>query len=180
MKQTTTIKVIKQTFKILLAGFTAVIILSIFCLFYYKSSLYTRNASGVTDIVAEPYSAYCYAIEGFGYGKMNNEGLQNQYDYNGQNISVLLMGSSQMEGFQVPQHLTVSSVLNDMIDTQTNVYNIAKGGIRFDNVCKNLEKALAYYKPDDFVVIETWQIEFPIMTLKQIIENKIQILVELI
>ena len=174
MKHTTTIKRIKQTLKIFLAGFTAVIILSIFCLFYYRSSLYMRNASGVTDIVAEPYSTYCYAIEGFGYGKMNNEGFQNRYDYTRQNISILLMGSSHMEGFQIPQQLTVSSLLHELIDTQTDVYNISKGGISFDKICKNLEKALAYYKPDDFVVIETATVEFPVITLKHILENQVQ------
>ena len=133
-----------------------------------------RNASGITDIVAEPYSTYCYAIEGFGYGKMNNEGFQNRYDYNGQNIRVLLMGSSHMEGFQIPQQLTAASVLNEMIDNKTDVYNIAKGGSSFDKICKNFETALAYYKPDDFVVIETATVEFPVITLKHILENQVQ------
>jgi hypothetical protein len=160
--------------KIFFAGFAAVIILSIFCLFYYKSSLYTRNTSGVTDIVAEPYSTYRYATEGFGYGKMNNEGFQNLYDYNGQNINVLIMGSSHMEGFQVPQHLTVSARLSEFVDSQTVVYNIAKGGTSFDRACKNFEKALDYYKPSNFAVIETAAVNFPVMTLKRILENNVQ------
>jgi hypothetical protein len=162
----------KQVLKIFLAGICAVIFLSILCLFYYRSSLYVKNASGVTDTVAEPYSTYCYATEGFGYGKMNNEGFQNEYDYHGQPITVLLAGSSQMEGFQVPQHLTASSLLNNFFNDEASVYNIAKGGNSFDIQCKNFERALGYYKPK-FVVIETMTVQFPIAVLKKISENSV-------
>ncbi|MDR0910084.1 MAG: hypothetical protein LBM77_10005, partial [Spirochaetaceae bacterium] len=84
--------------KFMFAGVVAVIILNIVCLAYYKLPVHITTKTGVTDYYWEPHTYYSKMTEGFGYGKMNNEGFNNIKDYTkGENVNVLLMGSSQME-----------------------------------------------------------------------------------
>jgi hypothetical protein len=115
---------LKFLLKILAAGCVAVLILSVPCLVYYNVPIGIPSREGVTDYANEPYKHYSRAVEGFGYGRINNEGYNNLKDYNGQRIDILIMGSSQMEGYQISQRKIAVALLNNLFDDSKYVYNI--------------------------------------------------------
>ncbi|GHV73294.1 hypothetical protein AGMMS49940_05960 [Spirochaetia bacterium] len=164
---------VKNVPKIIIAGIIAVLILSIPCLVYYNFSIGIPTKEGPTDSVYEKHSYYSRAVEGFGYGRMNNEGFNNIDDYNEQPVDILLIGSSQMEGFQVPQDKTTASLLNKLFSGKEYVYNIGIGGHNFSIVASNFETAIKRYAPKKYVIIETGSIQFSMQTLVDIIKYKI-------
>jgi hypothetical protein len=167
-KMTLTIA-IKNVPKIIIAGIIAVLILSIPCLVYFNFSIIIPTKGGPTDFVYKKHSYYSRAIEGFGYGRMNNEGFTNIEDYNEQPVDILLMGSSHMEGFQVPQDKTTASLLNKLFFGKEYVYNIGINGHTFSIIANNFESAIKQYAPKKYVVIETRSIQFSMQTLIDII-----------
>jgi hypothetical protein len=115
----------KRIIKFFLAGSLAFLIINIICFAYYNVPVLFPSETGVTDGHLESGAYYVRAVEGYGYGKLNNEGFNNFDDYHSQNIDILLMGSSQMEAMQVAQAETTSAVLNRMLDGKQYIYNIA-------------------------------------------------------
>ncbi|GHU54240.1 hypothetical protein FACS189442_0190 [Spirochaetia bacterium] len=164
---------VKNLAKIITAGIIAVLILSIPCLVYYNSPITILTKGGPTDYVYEKHSYYSRAVEGFGYGRMNNEGFTNIEDYNEQPVDILLMGSSQMEGVQVPQDKTTASLLNKLFSGKEYVYNIGMSGHLFSVIANNFEAAIKRYAPKQYVIIETGSIQFSMQTLVDIINYEI-------
>ncbi len=146
--------------RFLLSGVIAFIVLTFFCYFYYNIPAHEEALDGVTDYKWESNVFYSRGTEGFAWGRTNNEGyinLMNYYD--GMNINTLIMGSSQMEAYQVKLNQSTSSVLNSMLGNE-NVYNIGISSHTFLTCINNLENAIMKYKPTNYVVIETSNIKF--------------------
>ncbi len=149
----------KATFKflamLLAAGLSAFILLCLLCVFYFNVPVHSTNPDGATEYKYEAGRRYFRGTEGFGYGRINNDGYNNLRDfYEGEPIDVLLMGSSHMEGFCVPQKDTAAAVLNRLFEGKKYVYNIGMAGHTFLYCAKRLDNALKVYKPTDSVVIE--------------------------
>jgi hypothetical protein len=158
---------IKSIAKLNIAGFIALAFLNTLCLVYYNLPVHITSKTGATDYVWEQYAYYSKMTEGFGYGKMNNEGFNNLQDYNAQSINILLMGSSQMEGANVPQDKTTVALLNTLFNESKYVYNIGISGHDFPRIMNNLETALQLYKPTEYVVIEIGSIQPNIQELER-------------
>ena len=138
-----------------LAGLLAFALLCGVCLFYFHLPVRVTNADGATEYKYEAGRSYVRGIEGFGYGKLNNEGFNNLRDFTpGEEINVLLMGSSHMEGFCVPQKDSAGAVLNRLFNGEKYVYNIGMAAHTFPYCAEHLETALNVYAPTDAVVIE--------------------------
>jgi hypothetical protein len=157
----------KNIAKFIIAGSIAFTLLNILCVVYYNLPVHITSKTGVTDYVWEQYAYYSKMTEGFGYGQMNNEGFNNLQDYKAQSINILLMGSSQMEGMNVPQNKTTVAVLNMFFNKSKYVYNIGISGHDFPHIINNLETAIQFYKPTEYVVIEIGSIESNIQELEQ-------------
>ncbi|GHV00259.1 hypothetical protein FACS189483_10210 [Spirochaetia bacterium] len=99
--------------KIITAGMMALFVLTIFCLVYYNIPVHVTSKSGTTDYVWGKYAYYSKMTEGFGTGRMNNEGFNNLEDYNAQSIDILLMGSSQNAAKQRGQGIDPGSEKNN-------------------------------------------------------------------
>jgi hypothetical protein len=140
--------------KVILAGLTAFMILNAFTLLYYSNPRRIPSPTGVTDNALEANSYYAKMQEGFGYGKVNNEGFHNLYDYQGQQIDILAMGSSQTEGSYVPLNNVATVRLQELFGGTKNIYNIGAAAHSFFNNANNLETALRYYQPKDYVLLE--------------------------
>ena len=89
----------KQVFswigKAILAGLAAFALLCAACAFYFNTPVHYTNPDGATEYKYESGRFY-RGTEGFGYGRINNDGFNNARDYSpGDKIDVLLMGSSQ-------------------------------------------------------------------------------------
>jgi hypothetical protein len=111
--------------------------------------------------------------EGFGYGKMNNEGFNNVNDYSSEPIDILLMGSSQMEAVNVPQNRTTGSLLSGLFSGSKFIYNIGISGHDFFHIINNLEKAINTYNPK-YVIIETQMLKFDPQTIEKLLTGNIQ------
>lgn len=137
----------------------AFLALTLFGYLYYNVPVHFTDKDGATDYVWEHDVIYNRATEGFGYGKTNNEGYMNLYDYEqGMPIEVLIMGSSHLEAQFIPAKDNASSILDEKLGTK-NVYNISISGHSFKVCVNNLKAALQKYSPS-FVVIETGNLVF--------------------
>jgi hypothetical protein len=165
---------VKNVPKIIIAGIIALFILSVFCLVYYNLPVHLTSKTGTTDYVWEKHAYYRKMTEGFGYGRMNNEGFNNLKDYTAQPVDILLMGSSQMEASNVAQNKTTAALLNSKFNESKYVYNIGISGHSLPHIVTNLETAIQYYTPKEYVVIETMSIQFNTTSLEDIINSKIQ------
>lgn len=146
--------VLKALGKVAIAGLIAFLALTAFCLVYYNLPSHAKSPDGSTDFRWEPKVFYSRATEGFAWGRTNNEGFADAHDLEeGAQVGVLIMGSSQMEGFNVDQKDTAAYLLGEMLGDKT-VYNIGVSSHTFCMCCGNLEAALSSYRPQT-VVIET-------------------------
>ncbi len=153
-------KITSQIGRVILAGIFAFLILSAFCLFYYNVPIHHANPDGSTDYKWKANDFYARGTEGFAMGRTNNEGFLDAIDCEaGMPIDVLLMGSSQIEGFNVAMEDTVAARMNDQLEHKT-VYSIGMSEHVFETCCCNLEAALERYRPA-CVVMETAGCLFP-------------------
>lgn len=153
-------KIPKALGKTVVAGIIAFVILTLFCFVYFNVPVHSANRDGSTDYKWEANAFYSRATEGFAWGKTNNEGFSNLFDYDGdRKIDVLIMGSSHMEAFQVGMEQSAASRLNALLEQET-VYNIGVSGHDFLTCAGNLSAALKTYQPTKYVVIETGSVSF--------------------
>lgn len=161
-----------KLFKICVSLFISFILLTIFCCFFYNTPVHYTNKNGSTDYVWQKNYYYCRATEGIGYGKTNNEGLMNTYDYKeGMPIEILIMGSSHMENQFIPLKNNTATLLNNMIDG--NVYNIGVSAHSFKVCISNLEAALKRYNPK-YTVIEISNLIYSDDYIKNILNNAVE------
>ena len=162
---------INKVNNIIVAAIIAFIFLTFFCCFYYNIPIHSASLDGVTDYVWEGNKFFIIATEGFGCGKTNNEGYFSEINYYDDNeIDVLIMGSSHMQGMSVGINHNVSTLLSKY--SGLNVYNIGTTGHNFKVCVSNLEAALKKYNPR-FVVLETNRIVFDENEIENIINNNI-------
>lgn len=146
--------------KIILSAILSFAILTAFCFLYYNIPAHKNNDDGSTDYKWESNVFYSRATEGFAWGRTNNDGFVNSFDYTkGMPIDVLIMGSSQMEAFQVNMDESTSAKLNDLLGEKT-VYNIGISGQSLLSCVQGLESALQKYSPRKFVILETSRLSF--------------------
>jgi hypothetical protein len=167
------IKILKQFAKFIVAGIVAFIFLNIFCLVYYNVPGHVAGKTGATDYVYPQYARYSQMVEGFGRGRLNNEGYNNIDDYNAQKIDVLLMGSSHIEGMNVGQNEMAASILNNLLKSRYT-YNIGFSTHDFLRNLSNLKNAIDYYKPKRYVVLEIQNVVFDMQDLEDVIDSKLE------
>ncbi|MFI3202195.1 MAG: hypothetical protein R3Y54_11865 [Eubacteriales bacterium] len=160
----------KMITKVFLAGVMALFILNGVCMLYYNIPRHSLNQNGATDYLWEVDFMYSRGTEGFAKGVTNNEGLNNLFDYEGQTLEVLLMGSSQMEAFNVQQDQNTISLLNEYYQGE-KVYNLGVSGHDFYTISANLDRALSRYQPSEYLIIEVGDVEFDKETLRGVIEG---------
>lgn len=151
---------VKTFCKIIVSGITAFVILTTFCCFYCNILVNTINIDDATDVKCAPNSFYCQANEGFAWGKKNNDGFTNLFDYDDDTrIDILVMGSSHMEAHNVQAEQCVASRLDALLENET-VYNIGASSHYFLICASHLRAALNKYQPSKYVVIETMSVSF--------------------
>ena len=152
--------IFKALGKIMVSGIIAFAILTLFSFFYYNDPVNNINKDGATDVKRAVNVFYSQGREGFGWGKTNNDGFPNLFDYDDDmKIDILIMGSSHMEAFQVGMGQSAASRLNTLLENET-VYNIGVSGHHFLICARNLRVALNKYQPTKYVVIETYSVSF--------------------
>ena len=154
-------KILLWMLKALAAGLAALLLLNIWCYFYYNVPVHYTNETGATEYKWESGKFYRKGTEGFAFGRTNNDGFTNLSDFEpGQEIEILLMGSSHMEGMNVAQEDNAAAVLNRLFEGEKYTYNIGTSGHTMEYCLSNLEAALDTYEPGEYVVIETRTLSF--------------------
>lgn len=153
-------KSLKALGKTVVAGIVAFVILTVFCFLYYNIPVHSANRDGSTDYKWEANVFYSRGTEGFAWGKTNNDGFTNMFDYDDEmKIDILVMGSSHMEAYQVDMSQSTAGRLNALFKNKI-VYNIGVSGHNFLTCASNLRAALKKYQPTKYVVIETGSVSF--------------------
>lgn len=153
-------KIILWLFKVVFSGLIAFVGLTIFCFIYYNVPMSQEAVGNATDYSWEHGKFYSKATEGFACGRTNNEGYMNSIDYvDGQEIDILVMGSSHMEAYQVLLHESTAAQLGSLLPNDT-VYNIGVSNHNFLVCADNFSDAIAKYKPTQYVVLETSELSF--------------------
>ena len=146
--------------KACVSGLVALSILTGLCMVYYNVPVHYSTKDGATDYSWEKNKFYSRGTEGFAWGKTNNEGYLNSFDYTEDTeVDVLIMGSSHMEAYQVAMDQSAAAVLGKLMPEKT-VYNIGTSGHHLIVCADNLSSALTKYKPGDYVVIEVANLSF--------------------
>ncbi|MBQ6569436.1 MAG: hypothetical protein IJL87_04185 [Clostridia bacterium] len=152
---------LRKAGKVAVSAMLALAALSLLCTFYYNFADYAKCEDGVTDFCREPNAFYCGAVEGFVWGKTNNEGYLNLYDYTpGMEINILVFGSSQMEANQVLTKNSCSVLLADRLPGK-RVYSAGMSSHRFLTCADNYSAAVNKYNPTDYIIFETAEVDFP-------------------
>ena len=140
--------------KALLSSLIAFVLLTGFCSLYYNVPVHRDTADGATDYAWESHKFYSKGTEGFAWGKTNNEGYVNDYDYTDDTkVDILMMGSSHTEAYNVAMDESATAVLGSLLPDET-VYSIGISGHNFIACADNMSAAVEKYKPSKYVVLE--------------------------
>ncbi|MBQ3005749.1 MAG: hypothetical protein IJD88_07425 [Clostridia bacterium] len=167
-------KFIKWFAKAVVSGILAFAILTGFCFLYYNVPVHSKTADGATDYSWEKNKFYSRGTEGFAMGKTNNEGYVNAFDYeDSTQVNVLIMGSSHMEGYNVPMSKSTAGYLDEMMSDGV-VYNIGVSQHTILNCVDNLEAALEKYKPSEYVVIEALELYYSDEKIQSVLDSSME------
>lgn len=148
----------KNSIKIICAGLIAIAILNIVAVVYDYTGTAVQNSSGATDLKWKANQLVTNMVEGIAYFHMDENGFNNAYPTNSDDIDILLMGSSHMQANQVAADENVGYLLNEMIP-EWQTYNIGINGHTIYFCLDNLEEALEEYEPNEYVIIETMTVD---------------------
>lgn len=167
-------KIIHWLIKAFIAGCIALVLLNGFAFLWYNVPVHSDNPTGATEYVWESHKFYSKGTEGFALGRTNNEGFNNIKDYNeGDEIDILLMGSSHMEGFNVAQDENAGAVINQLFEGEKYCYNIGTAGHTMLYCVDNLAAALDIYEPREYLIIETFNIDYDAESLRSVVDGSI-------
>ena len=156
-------------FKILIAGFASIIILSIILFMYSYVGFHKTNYNETTDYKWNPNQIIVKMNEGFAINVTDINGYNNK-DNNIIEPEILLMGSSHMEGFNVLFNNSVGKILNEKYST----YNIGISGHQIYHCVKNIKKAVNYHKPKNIVIIETDEIDLGKEEMYKVVKDELE------
>lgn len=160
--------------KVFLAGIISFVALNMVCFLYYNTPNLDYDTQGVTTFKLEPNTVYSVATEGYGWGRTNNDGYMNTFDYeDGMDVDVLVLGSSHIQSFQVPLKENAVTLLNSLLPDDV-VYSIAIGGHYLKTCFACMPAALEKYSPSKYAVIETSNIMLTDNEIREIVDGKPQ------
>ena len=143
-----------RVIKTILAGIVSLCILSAFLFVYSYSGIHIKNISGSTDYKWKPHQYTSTMVEGFAWTRFDEHGFNNPDGINIDEIDVLLLGSSHLEGVHVSKYQNIAAQLRERLP-ELCVYNIGTSGHTIYYCAKNLKNAVQEYHPNQYIVIET-------------------------
>ena len=155
--------------KLALAGVVSVALLSAVTLGYSYTGAHITNETGATDYRWKPGQLRSTASEGFAWLRYDQNGYQNAAVP--EDVDVLVMGSSHMEAFNVPQNASTAAVLGKLLP-ELRVYNIGTAGHELYQIVQNLPAAVATFAPARCIVIETATVSLDAECMRQVLRNE--------
>ena len=164
--------------KCIAAGIVSMVLLSIFALVYYNPPIAIEQKDGTTNFKYIPDSAWTFMLEGVGFGKTDALGYNNAYYKNLTNPDIVVMGSSHMEGLQVPANKNCIYLLNELFDKDNLSYNdfkcfnLGASGHFLGVTSSNFQYIANRYKDSKYLIIEVSELEFSDSMLEDIISDE--------
>lgn len=143
--------------KSIAAVLAALVVLDLFCLWYYNPAAYKWDEYRATDNVRTAGRFTSRASEGFAYSVTDAYGYNNSDIPGEDGVAVLMMGSSHLEGYNVMPKDNTAVLLSEMLKDRGYdgfVYNIGTSAHGFPRNVANLERALERFAPKDCVIME--------------------------
>lgn len=115
--------------------------------------------------------------EGFAWMRMNEDGFNNTFNLGDvDHVDILLMGSSHMEAVNVSKDTNTGYLLNNEGNLDLVTYNIGMSGHTIYQCVSNLNNAVKYYDPTEFIVIETDRVLLDEDKMNEVIEGTFPII----
>lgn len=149
---------LKQGMKTILGVLAGIVLLDLFCAFYYNPTGYVESNAGATDLVRESGAFTSRATEGIAWAVIDANGYNNAAVPEDGDIFILMMGASHTEALNVMQGESASARLEEMLqaDGRTGrVYNIGMSSHTLVRNISNFGRALDEFEPTGYVVMET-------------------------
>ena len=165
--------------KLTASGTLALIFLSVFCFFYDNAPIVVEQPLEITNYRYRAHTTWFDMTEGFGWGKTNNLGYNDQYDFdNCLDPVIVFLGSSHTEAFQMTQEKTCVSKLQERLfsdDNKNNDFpclNLGVSGHDFEISASNLEYVAEYFDKAKYVVIEARELLYSPEEFQKILDGK--------
>ena len=166
-------KTIKSLLKTVLAGLTALAILSVLMLGYYFMPLRENNPKQNTDYVYAANTPWVCLIEGVSFGMTDENGFINPEVI--EDPDILFLGSSHAESMNVLQSENMCALLNDKFDGKYKAYNMGVSGHTIYKVIQYLKSSLDIYKKaPKYVIIETSGVALNEAEVQQAIDRSVK------
>lgn len=168
---------IKMLFKMVCSLLISFAILNVVCFFYYNVPVHSESKTHSTDYVWETDKFYSTGIEGYAWGKTDENGFNNLNVEYGVNPEILVMGSSHTEGMNVSQKENYVYLLNTFFEQNADefkAYNIGISGHTLTTCLNNLKNAIEEFGPKKYVVIEVTNAELSLDDINKISEGTVK------
>ena len=166
-------KAVKSFFTTIASGMTAVLVLNLVLLFYYRLPVHIKNPDKSTDYLWEAGARWVKMTEGISWGKMDAAGFNNKAVI--EKPDLLILGSSHMEATNVFQKYATATVLHSFLNesgVRLSVYNKGISGHHFLKCWKYLSKN-STDTTAKYIVIETSKIDWTETEIKKLFDDKI-------
>lgn len=168
---------IRKWLKALAGAVAGLLLLDLFCAWYYNPAGYVRDDVRATELVREPGRFTSRANEGFSWSVIDENGYNNREVPGEDGVFVLMMGSSHTEGFYTLPGDDVSSQLSDQLAARGlggTVYNIGMSGHHLVRNIFNLDRALTRFEPSGYVVLETRTVKYGARAIYSALEGNME------
>jgi len=165
----------KKAIKTILAVSLGIVILDVFCMFYYNPTGYVPSGHGATDLVREEGAFTSRATEGIAWMRMDENGYNNPSVP--EEISVLMMGSSHTEALNVMPDENSAAYLSEMLSESSmadGVYNIGMSSHTLVRNMANFARALDEFESAGYAVMETADVIMWTASLYEAIEDRME------
>ena len=147
-------------------------LLSAFCLVFNYTGCHISNPSGSTDYKWESRQFFSTMKEGLSWFRFDKNGFNNTDDtpFDEKPVDILLMGSSHMEGVNLPKDKNVGHLLNEYLPGM-RTYNIGVSSHGIYTNVRNMKTACAEFSPRAYVVLEANFVTLNAEKMKQVISG---------
>lgn len=166
----------KRTVKTLAAWISAIIIsfcfVNLFIFIYFHQPGWISRSESATSAIWNPGSFYSNALEGFGIGKVDENGYINQYPIARDNY-ILVMGSSHTQGKEVPIGERYTDLVNGKVtgEPREYIYNIGTDGHYMPDLLRHFSAAVKEFPNARGVVLEVFNTDCDIQTLEKCLDQ---------
>ena len=164
--------------KCFVAAVISLVVLSLVSMVYYNPPIAAEQPDGITNHKYVPDAKWSFMLEGYGNGKTDNIGYNNAYYSDSSNPDIVFVGSSHLEGLQVPQDYNCVYLLNQMFDTDDSsdnnfkCLNIGISAHFFEVTASNYQYIADKFKDAKYIVIEVFDARYSPDVLDGIIKDE--------